>query len=94
MLFAKLDTMDNQEDLINKHLLGLNKRLGVMISLLLRMVPREGPGISLKEQVRILDDLGMRPRDIAEILSRTQPHINKELAGLRKKEKKKHEQEE
>ena len=79
--------MDNKEHIINKYLMELNKRLGVMISLLVRMVPREGPGISLKEQVRILDDLGMRPRDIAEILNRTQPHINKELAGLRKKEK-------
>jgi len=86
--------MDNKEDLINKHLLELNKRLGVMISLLLRMVPREGPSISLKEQIRILDSLGIRPRDIADILGRTATHINKELAGLRKKESKKYEQEE
>ncbi len=69
----------------------LNKRLGVVISLLLRTVPRDRPGISLKEQVRILDDLSIRPRDIAEILGRTQPHVNKELAGLRKGKSKKHE---
>lgn len=86
--------MDNKENLTNKQLLELNKRLGVMISLLLRMVPREGPGISLKEQVRILSDLGMRPRDIAEIVGRTASHVNKELAGLRKERSKKHEQEE
>jgi len=86
--------MDNKENLTNEHLLELNKRLGVMISLLLRMVPREGPGISLKEQIRILNYLGMRPRDIAKILGRTATHINKELVGLRKERSKKHEQKE
>lgn len=83
--------MNEVKDPQNKDILELNRRLGVVISLLLRMIPQEG-GVSLKEQVRILDDLGMRPRDIAEILGRTQPHINKELAGLRKKKDKKHEE--
>lgn len=86
--------MENAENPTNKQLSELNKRLGVMISLLLRMVPREGPDISLKERVRILNDLDMRPRDIAEILGRTATHINKELVGLRKEKSKKHEQEE
>lgn len=81
--------MNDEKSAKNKEILELNRRLGVVISLLLRIIPREG-GISLKEQVRILDDLGMRPRDMAEILGRTQPHINKELAGLRKKKNKKH----
>lgn len=84
--------MDEEKNTKNKELSELNKRLGVVISLLLRMIPQEGPGVSLKEQVRILDDLGTRPRDIAEILGRTQPHINKELTGLRKKKNKKHEE--
>lgn len=88
-----MTTVNNKRNLTNEQLLELNKRLGVMISLFLHMVPREKPDISLKEKVRILDDLGMRPRDIAEILGRTQPHINKELAGLRKEKSKKHEQE-
>lgn len=85
--------MKDQENITNKQLLELNNRLGVMILLLLRMVPREGPSISLKEQVKILDSFGMRPRDIADILGRTATHINKELAGLRKKTSKKNEQE-
>ncbi len=87
-----MTTMNEEKNTKNKELTELNKRLGVVISLLLRMIPQEGPGVSLKEQVRILDDLGTRPRDIAEILGRTQPHINKELAGLRKKKNKKHEE--
>jgi hypothetical protein len=81
--------MDNKENITNKHLLELNKRIGVMISLLLRMLPKDGQGISLKEQVRILDSLGIRPRDIADILGRSATHINKELTGLRKERSKK-----
>jgi hypothetical protein len=80
--------MNNKASIINKDVSELNARLGVVIALLLRTVPREGPGISLKEQVKILDDLGVRPRDIANILGRTKTHITKELAGLRKKKKK------
>ncbi len=78
-----------EENIEKSTLLELNKRLGVVISLLLRMVQKDERSISLKEQVRILDDLGMRPRDIAEILGRSQPHINKELVGLRKEKNKK-----
>ena len=72
----------------NMHLKELNKRVGVMISLLLKMIPQERDRINLKEQVEILDGLGMRPRDIAEILNRTPGHVNKELAGIRKGKKK------
>lgn len=85
--------MNKKENMINEDISELNKRLGVVISILLRIIPQEGLSISLKEQVRILDDLGMRPRDIAEILGRTQPHINKELVGLRKLKYKKYEKE-
>ncbi|MDD2753333.1 MAG: hypothetical protein PHT44_01880 [Candidatus Portnoybacteria bacterium] len=84
--------MIEENNIINKDISELNKRLGVVISLLLRMTPSDRPSRSLKEQVGILDDLGIRPRDIAEILGRTQPHINKELVGLRREKHKKHEQ--
>ncbi len=84
-----MTTMDNKENTTNKYLFDLNKRLGVVISLLLRMTSKDRPGISLKEQVRILGDLGIRPRDIADILGRTPTHITKELAGLHKEKNKK-----
>lgn len=80
-------TMSQTDELLND----INKRIGVMISLLLRMVNQEKPAISLKEQVRLLDSLAMRPKDIAMILGRTGSHINKELAVLRKEKVKKHE---
>ena len=82
---------DNNIEALKNEVKVLNERLGVVISILLRMMPQEGSSISLKEQVRILDDLGMRPRNIAEILGRTQPYVNKELVGLRKKKNKKDE---
>lgn len=59
-----------------------NKLLMVMIALLVRQ--KEEHSISLKRQVEILKDLGMRPVDIAETLGKTSTHINKELSGLRK----------
>jgi hypothetical protein len=62
----------------------VNKRLGVIIALLLRSVPDDGVTRSLRDQIQLLSELGLRPRDIAEILGRTQTYVNKELASLRK----------
>jgi hypothetical protein len=68
----------------DNELVELNKRLGVVIALLLRAIPKSGDGMSLRDQVQLLTDLGVRPKDIAEILGRTQTYVNKELASLRK----------
>lgn len=65
-------------------LIELNKRLGVVIALLLKAIPKSSDGMSLRDQVELLTDLGVRPKDIAEILGRTQTYVNKELASLRK----------
>jgi len=82
---TKKTTISRSDELI----IELNKRVGVIISLLLRMVNQEKSSISLKDQVSLLDDLGLRPRDIAKILGRTSSHVNKELAGIRKEKGKK-----
>ncbi len=79
-----MNTSNTVVNQTNELLSELNKRAGVMISLLLRIVEQEKSAISLKDQVRILDNLGLRPRDIADILGRTPTHISKELAGIRK----------
>jgi hypothetical protein len=63
-----------------------NRLLGVMIALLLRQ-GREGPP-SLRQQVQTLDDLGLRPSEIASILGRSATYVNKELTGIRKAKKK------
>lgn len=65
----------------------VNKRLGVVIALLLRALPAAGDGLSLRDQIRFLSELGVRPKDIAEILGRSQTYVGKELAGIRKGKK-------
>jgi hypothetical protein len=63
----------------------LNKRMGVVIALLLRTIPKAGgDSLSLRDQIQLLSELGTRPKDIAEILGRTQSFVGKELTGLRK----------
>jgi hypothetical protein len=63
-----------------------NRLLRVMIALLLR---QQDPPPPLKQQIEVLDDLDLRPSEIAEILGRSSSHINKELSGLRKSRKRK-----
>jgi DNA-binding CsgD family transcriptional regulator len=71
------------------HSIELNKRLGVVIALLLRSLPKPGEGLSLRDQVCLLSELGMRPKDIADILGRTPTYVSKELTTIRKNKKKK-----
>ncbi len=65
----------------------LNRRLGVVIAPLLRSLPAGGDGLSLRDQIRLLSELGVRPKDIAEILGSSQTYVGKELAGIRKGKK-------
>jgi hypothetical protein len=62
----------------------LSKRLGVVIALLVKTLPKGHDGLSLRDQVELLSELGVRPKDIAEILGRTQTYVGKELARIRK----------
>jgi len=64
-----------------------NRLLKVIIALMLR--PKDDRPLSLKQQVEVLYNLGIRPAEIAEILGKTSGHINKELSvsGIRKKRK-------
>ena len=63
-----------------------NELLRVMIALLVRR--KEEKPLSLRQQIDVLDDLGLKPAKIAQILGRSNVHINKELSGIRKKRKK------
>ena len=60
--------------------------LQVIVALLLR--PETKDKMSLKQQIEILDDLGLRPAEMADILNRSNIHISKELSGIRKGRKK------
>lgn len=72
-------------DQIDTEIQSTNRLLKVIIALLLRQ--RVEDGASLKSQIKTLDDLGVRPSEIAQILGRTSTHISKELVGIRKNKK-------
>jgi hypothetical protein len=63
------------------------KLLKVIVALMLR--PTDNKPLSLKQQIEVLYELGLRPSEIAEILGRTGGYVNKELSvsGIRKKSK-------
>jgi hypothetical protein len=63
-----------------------NRLLRVMIALTLR---HDEHPLNLKQQVEVLDGLGMKPIEIAETLGKTGTYINKELSGIRKSRKSK-----
>ena len=64
-----------------------NKLLRVIVALLLK---RKDPDtLTLRQQIKILNDLGLKPLEIAEILGRSNIYINKELFELRKSRKQK-----
>jgi len=67
----------------------LNKKIEVVIALLLKMLPKDNQGISLKDQIKLLDSLHIRPSEIAEIIGRTQSYVSKELVYIRKDKKQK-----
>ena len=60
----------------------LGQKIDLIAALLLRLLPAEG--LSLKEQVRLLDDLKVRPVDISKLIGRTQGYVGKELVAIRK----------
>lgn len=62
----------------------LTKRMDVIISLLFRMVGKDATELPLKEQIAALDNLGIRPVEISQIVGRTQTHVNKELVAIRR----------
>ena len=62
----------------------LEQKLDVIAALLLRLIPKNIEGLSLKEQINLLDGLGVRPVEIAKIVGRSSNHVNKELVAIRK----------
>lgn len=64
-----------------------NRLLKVMIALMLRGQEEATP--TLRQQVKTLSELGMKPIEIAEILGKSSGYVNKELVGIRKESKNK-----
>lgn len=68
-----------------KSLESTNKLLKVIVALLVRR--KDEKTVTLRQQIEILDGLGMKPVEIAEILGRSNLYINKELSVIRKSRK-------
>jgi len=68
-----------------KEISSTDRLLRVIAALLVRQQPPEF--ITLREQIKILDEMGLEPIEIAEILGRTNIYVNKELSELRKIQK-------
>ncbi|MFA5831134.1 MAG: hypothetical protein WC878_04885 [Candidatus Paceibacterota bacterium] len=66
------------------HFQQLEQKLDVISAILLRLIPRDINGLNLKEQIKLLDGLNVRPIDIAKIVGRSQSHVGKELVAIRK----------
>lgn len=64
-----------------------NKLLRVIVALLLKR--RDTDALTLRQQIEILNDLGLKPLEIAEIIGRSNTYINKELSELRKSRRQK-----
>lgn len=83
-----------KEDKILNEVIIINKKFEVVIALLLRMLPKDRKGLLLREQIALLNNLGIGPTGIAKIINRFPKYVSKELAEMRKaKKKKKHEKE-
>ena len=67
----------------NDALESTNRLLRVIIALLLRRKDQEV--LTLKQQISTLNDLGLRPTEMAQILGRSSNYINKELSQIRKR---------
>lgn len=71
-----------------EELQNLNRNMEVVIALLLRLVSPDSKRLALKEQIALLDGLGLRPISIASIVGKTSGHVSKELVAIRRAAKK------
>ncbi len=62
------------------------EKLDIIIKLTALYVVKD---MKVKEQVQLLDNLGIKPSDIARILGKTQNYVNVTLHKIRKEESKK-----
>ena len=60
----------------------LVQRMELVVALMLKLLPKKE--LSFKEQVRLLNDLKIRPVDISKMTGRSQGYVNKELTAIRK----------
>lgn len=63
----------------------LGTRADIIIVLLMRLLAQQSPELrTLQDQILFLQSFGLKPREIANILGKTDNHIRKELSIIRK----------
>jgi DNA-directed RNA polymerase specialized sigma24 family protein len=83
--------MKNKE---NKNFEEINKRLDLIIGLLLRLLTKDNKRSPFKEQISILHDFGIRPKEIAKILNWDIRNVGKYLSELKRSQRKQVKQQE
>lgn len=71
----------------NEILQSINRNLEVIIGLLVRGMP-DSDATGLRGRITMLNDMGMRPKDIARVLGKSTNHVNVELSAARNPKKK------
>jgi hypothetical protein len=75
------------QDMDTELLENINRNLEVIIGLLLRNLP-DSDTSHARGRILMLNDMGMRPKDIAKVMGKSPNHINVELSRGRNPKKK------
>lgn len=68
----------------------LRGRMNLIIRLLFRVIKEDDKALSERKKIELLSLLGLRPKEIAEVLGKKQSYVTKELTELRKDRERKH----
>ena len=66
----------------------INSRLNACILILFRDLSLRDKTLNLQGKIALLHTAGLRPKEISEILGKSEGHINKELVLIRRRNKK------
>jgi hypothetical protein len=64
-----------------------NRKLGVVIALLANSIDPGKNTTKLRDQIRVFNQYGLKPSEIAGILNRTPKFISKEMSLIKKMQK-------
>ena len=78
-----LTTYINMDKETKELIMELGQKIDLVAALILKLLPKREE-LKFKDQVRLLNDLKVRPVDMSKLTGRTQGHVGKELVAIRK----------
>jgi hypothetical protein len=78
-------TKDSKLEII---MIDIQKRLDILIALLLKEKLKNDKSLTMKELINLLSSLGLKYTEIANIFGKTPSYISSELTQIKKKKKK------